>query len=115
MANIKAIKSCLPNYERMSDDGIVKMLTERVLYNKGARMAQCPFQSRYFLLLHCADGLIAINKPYGMTVGDENHTYRVSFDRLAPLLKRAIAPNTSMFEALHRLDMDTTGVLLVAT
>ena len=60
-------------------------------------------------ILYEDDGLIAINKPHGLAVHGGSG---VSLGLIEAL--RKMRPNHSFLELVHRLDRDTSGVILVA-
>jgi len=74
-----------------------------------AATAAPPAPARAFDLLHEDEALVAVNKPAGVAVHGGSG---VSFGVIEQL--RAARPQARFLELVHRLDRDTSGVLLVA-
>lgn len=62
-------------------------------------------------ILYQDDGLVAVNKPSGLTSvpGKGLHAHDSLTQRV-----RSVFPNCPMHPAVHRLDMDTSGIMLFA-
>ncbi len=71
--------------------------------------AAAPAPAREFPLLHEDEGLLAIDKPAGVAVHGGSG---VSFGVIEQL--RAARPAARFLELVHRLDRETSGILLVA-
>ena len=63
-----------------------------------------------FPIVYDADGLIAINKPAGMAVHGGSGISMGVIERI-----RQLRPQEKMLELVHRLDRDTSGLLLIAS
>ena len=70
---------------------------------------RAPVRSVVLPILHEDDALIAIDKPAGLAVHGGSG---IAFGLIEQL--RAIRPDARFLELVHRLDRDTSGVLLVA-
>src|SRR5437762_429947 len=70
---------------------------------------RAPVRSMVLPILHEDDALIAIDKPAGLAVHGGSG---IAFGLIEQL--RAIRPDARFLELVHRLDRDTSGVLLVA-
>uniref|UniRef100_UPI0033656BDF RluA family pseudouridine synthase n=1 Tax=Variovorax brevis TaxID=3053503 RepID=UPI0033656BDF len=84
------------------------MRTSETAANAQAKPA-APAPAREYALLHEDDALIAIDKPAGIAVHGGSG---VSFGVIEQL--RAARPTARFLELVHRLDRETSGILLVA-
>jgi hypothetical protein len=93
----------------MPNGEIIHMLKKSVLYNKGNLITKNKFWLFYYFnfLFFFVDGIVAIDKPYGLVTTDADKNAKVVLTNLLPGLSQALR-----FEKLftvHRLDRDTTG------
>lgn len=94
-AAVASYAELVPKLSQLPDEMIVSMLAKR--------------------LVHRGDGLVALNKPYGLvtTDVDRSPSRNVSLTDLLPRLAQKLG--VDKLYTVHRLDRDTTGVLLLAT
>ncbi len=93
---------------RVHEGDVVRLPPVRVS-DAPERKAEAPAPAREFPLLHEDDHLLAIDKPAGVAVHGGSG---VSFGVIEQL--RRARPAARMLELVHRLDRETSGVLLVA-
>jgi len=95
---------------RIEDGDVVRLPPLRT--SASAAQAQPPAKpapAREFALLHEDDALLAVDKPAGVAVHGGSG---VSFGVIEQL--RAARPTSRFLELVHRLDRETSGILLVA-
>ena len=106
--SIKQIyEEMIPNLFKMPNGEIIHMLKKSVLYNKGNLTTKNKFWLFYYINILFVDGIVAIDKPYGLVTTDADKNAKVVLTNLLPGLSQALR-----FEKLftvHRLDRDTTG------
>jgi 23S rRNA pseudouridine955/2504/2580 synthase len=93
---------------RIENGDVVRLPPVRIS-NKVAEKAARPAPSREFPLLLEDDALMAIDKPAGVAVHGGSG---VSFGVIEQL--RQARPQAKLLELVHRLDRETSGILLVA-
>lgn len=89
----KIYEEMLPNLFKMPNDDIVFLLKKSIIYNK--------------------DGIVALDKPYGLVSTDADGNSTIVLANLLPALSRVL--RVEKLYTVHRLDRDTTGVLLLAS
>ena len=94
---------------RVEDGDVVRLPPMRTSASSAPDIAAKPAPAREFALLHEDDALIAIDKPAGVAVHGGSG---VSFGVIEQL--RAARPAAKFLELVHRLDRETSGILLVA-
>ena len=93
---------------RVADGDVVRLPPVRIS-DKVAEKAARPAPGREFPVLLEDDALLALNKPAGVAVHGGSG---VSFGVIEQL--RQSRPQAKLLELVHRLDRDTSGILLVA-
>jgi len=93
---------------RVADGDVVRLPPVRIS-DKVAEKAARPAPGREFPVLLEDDALLALNKPAGVAVHGGSG---VSFGVIEQL--RQARPQAKLLELVHRLDRDTSGILLVA-
>src|SRR5205814_5875051 len=88
--------------EHTSELQSLRHLVCRLLLEKKKRPIDPP-------ILYEDDALVAVNKPAGLAVHGGSGVAYVLIEQL-----RAARPQAKFLELLHRLDRDTSGVILVA-
>ncbi|HSW16531.1 MAG TPA: RluA family pseudouridine synthase [Ramlibacter sp.] len=94
---------------RVEDGDVVRLPPMRTSASSAPEAPAKPAPARQFALLHEDDALIAIDKPAGVAVHGGSG---VSFGVIEQL--RAARPTARFLELVHRLDRETSGILLVA-
>jgi 23S rRNA pseudouridine955/2504/2580 synthase len=94
---------------RIEDGDVVRLPPMRTSASSAPEAAAKPAPARQFALLHEDEALIAIDKPAGVAVHGGSG---VSFGVIEQL--RAARPTAKFLELVHRLDRETSGILLVA-
>ncbi len=98
---------------RLQQGDVVRLppvrVSARVAEREQALAAVAPSAARVFELLHEDEELLALDKPAGVAVHGGSG---VSFGVIEQL--RAARPQARFLELVHRLDRDTSGILLVA-
>ncbi|XP_057372839.1 pseudouridylate synthase RPUSD4, mitochondrial-like [Daphnia carinata] len=89
----KIYEEMVPNLYKMPNDDIVFLLKKSIIYNK--------------------DGIVALDKPYGLVSTDADGNATIVLTKLLPALSRVL--RVEKLYTVHRLDRDTTGVLLLAS
>jgi 23S rRNA pseudouridine955/2504/2580 synthase len=93
---------------RVADGDVVRLPPVRIS-DKVAEKAARPAPGREFPVLLEDDAMLALNKPAGVAVHGGSG---VSFGVIEQL--RQARPQAKLLELVHRLDRDTSGILLVA-
>ncbi|MDB5732453.1 MAG: pseudouridine synthase, RluA family [Variovorax sp.] len=93
---------------RLAAGDVLRLPPVRVS-SRPEQAAAAPAPAREFPLLHEDDWLLAIDKPAGVAVHGGSG---VSFGVIEQL--RAARPDARLLELVHRLDRETSGILLVA-
>ena len=94
---------------RVEEGDTVRVPPTRTSAKASAGEAAKPVPARVFTVLHEDDALLAIDKPAGVAVHGGSG---VSFGVIEQL--RAARPAARFLELVHRLDRETSGILLVA-
>ncbi len=94
---------------RIEEGDLVRIPPLRTSASAAAPEASKPAPARVFTVLHEDDALIAIDKPAGVAVHGGSG---VSFGVIEQL--RSARPTARFLELVHRLDRETSGILLVA-
>ena len=94
---------------RVEDGDVVRLPPVRVSQRAAAPEAAAQVPSREFPLLFEDDALLAVDKPAGVAVHGGSG---VSFGVIEQL--RSARPGARFLELVHRLDKETSGILLVA-
>lgn len=94
---------------RVEEGDTVRIPPTRTSAKAAPGDAAKPAPARVFTVLHEDDALIAIDKPSGVAVHGGSG---VSFGVIEQL--RAARPTARFLELVHRLDRETSGILLVA-
>jgi 23S rRNA pseudouridine955/2504/2580 synthase len=97
---------------RLASGDVVRLPPVRIsehVAEKAAAMAQQPAPARSFPILFEDEHFIAIDKPAGVAVHGGSG---VSFGVIEQL--RMARPEAKFLELVHRLDRDTSGILLIA-
>lgn len=94
---------------RIEEGDLVRVPPVRTSASSTSGEAAKPAPARVFTVLHEDDALIAIDKPAGVAVHGGSG---VSFGVIEQL--RSARPTARFLELVHRLDRETSGILLVA-
>ena len=94
---------------RIEEGDLVRVPPVRTSASSATAEAAKPAPARVFTVLHEDDALIAIDKPAGVAVHGGSG---VSFGVIEQL--RSARPSARFLELVHRLDRETSGILLVA-
>ena len=94
---------------RVEEGDVVRLPPMRTAESAAPVAASKPAPAREFTVLHEDDALLAIDKPAGVAVHGGSG---VSFGVIEQL--RAARPTARLLELVHRLDRETSGILLVA-
>ncbi len=106
----KIYADMVPNLYKMPNDLIVSLLKKSIIYKKGTFLFW-KISSRIFTICLSVDGILAIDKPYGLVTTDADKRAPIILTNLLPALSEILR-----FEKLytvHRLDRDTTGSLFL--
>lgn len=102
----KIYADMVPNLYKMPNDLIVSLLKKSIIYKKGTFLFWI-ISSRISTICLSVDGILAIDKPYGLVTTDADKRAPIILTNLLPALSEVLR-----FEKLytvHRLDRDTTG------
>ena len=94
---------------RIEEGDVVRLPPTRTSASSAPAEAAKPVPARVFTVLHEDDALLAIDKPAGVAVHGGSG---VSFGVIEQL--RSARPTARFLELVHRLDRETSGILLVA-
>ena len=104
----KVYTEMVPNLYKMPNDLIVSLLKKSIIYKKGILILH------YVLLYitnitYSVDGIVAIDKPYGLVTTDVDKKASIILTNLLPALSEIL--RFKKLYTVHRLDRDTTGIL----
>ncbi|SFM09506.1 RluA family pseudouridine synthase [Variovorax sp. OV329] len=94
---------------RVEEGDVVRLPPTRTSASSAPEASAKPAPARVFTVLHEDDAVLAIDKPAGVAVHGGSG---VSFGVIEQL--RAARPTARFLELVHRLDRETSGILLVA-
>lgn len=89
----KSYQRLIPDFRKLPIEDICSILKKSIIYNEG--------------------GIVAINKPFGMVTTDVDKTAKLILTDFLPKLSQLL--RYEKLYTVHRLDRDTTGVLLLAS
>ena len=93
---------------RIQTDDLIRIPPVRVA-ERAAKSSLQPVPARHFEIVYEDDALLVVNKPSGVAVHGGSG---VSFGVIEQL--RRVRPEAKYLELVHRLDKDTSGLLMVA-
>lgn len=109
---VKTPADLIPNFRKMPKELIASMLKKSVLYNKGTDIQ---LRKKYLIesaiisiiSIFLLDGIVALDKPYGMATTDVDHNADIVLANYLPILGQLL--KYEKLHTVHRLDRDTTG------
>lgn len=100
--------SMVPIFTKLPDEAICALLKQNILYNKGKHFIK---NSSFFFLnrtnVLSLDGVVALNKPYGLVTTDADKNSEFVLTKYLPRLSEKLG--FKKLYTVHRLDRDTTG------